>query len=266
MKLDLQNVKAGYGKLTILHDISVNFVPGEVTALIGQNGCGKSTLLKTIMGFLDLQRGSITLDGRDIRSFHRKKLAQLVSYLPQESYCPDYLTLGQLIELSSYARNSLFSGPSDEDRRYFHEVLEIVGLGDKAHLPVNSLSGGQKQRAWLALVLAQKTDMILLDEPVNHLDVKYQYAILKLVRDLSCELKKTIIVVLHDINLATYFADYVVMLKAGKIHAHGRTQEVVTETNLQQVFGIPAELFIHNGHIICQPYPASAQSVHHMEE
>ncbi|CAM1647372.1 ABC transporter ATP-binding protein [Bartonella apis] len=266
MKLELNNVKAGYGKLTILHDISVDFVPGEVTALIGQNGCGKSTLLKAIMGFLDLQGGTITLDGRDIRSFHRKNLAQLISYLPQESFCPDYLTLGQLIELSSYARHSLFSGPSAKDRQYFNEVLEIVGLADKAHLPVNSLSGGQKQRAWLALVLAQKTDMILLDEPVNHLDVKYQYAILKLVRELSCELKKTIIVVLHDINLATYFADYVVMVKAGNIHANGRTQDVITEENLQQVFGIPAELFQHNGHLICQPYPDEARSVRYMDE
>ena len=266
MKLDLQNVKSGYGRKTILHDISVNFVQGHVTALIGQNGCGKSTLLKTIMGFIDLQCGSITLGNVDIRKFHRKKLAQLISYLPQESYCPDYLTLGQLIELSSYTRQSLFSGPSSEDRQYFHEVLEIVGLADKAHIPVNMLSGGQKQRAWIALVLAQKTDMILLDEPVNHLDVKYQYSILKLIRELSTELKKTIIVVLHDINLATYFADYVVMLKKGQIYAHGSTQDIVTQENLQQVFDIPSELFVHNGHLICQPYPDCTQSVRYMED
>ena len=255
MILDVQQIIVSYSKQVILHDASIQFTPNKMTALIGPNGCGKSTLLKAIMNFMPLQAGQITFDNRDIRTINRKELAKHIAYLPQESACPDYMTLGELVELSSYTHSGLFRGPSANDRKRFHEVLDIVGLSNKAHLPVNSLSGGQRQRAWIALVLAQNTDMILMDEPVNHLDVKYQYKILQLVRDLSRHYGKTIIIVLHDINLTTSFADRVAMMREGHIIAHGDMATVINENNLQKVFDIPSELFYHKGKLICQPFP-----------
>lgn len=259
--LTVKNITACYGKKTVLHDLSVDFIQGRITALIGPNGCGKSTLLKSIMGFIPLSRGEILLQGKPIAGIRRKLLARKIAYLPQECHCPDYMTLGELIELAGCARTSLFAGPSARDSRLFHKVLEIVGLADKASVQVNTLSGGMRQRAWVALVLAQDTDIILMDEPVNHLDINYQYAVLKLIHTLSRQHGKTIAVVLHDLNLAMAFADNVVMLNGGQLIATGSVRETITTGNLQHVFGIPSAIFSHNGSLICQPYPGINQGV-----
>ncbi|MGV7963331.1 ABC transporter ATP-binding protein [Photorhabdus tasmaniensis] len=253
--LTAKNITATYGKKTVLHDLSVDFAQGRITALVGSNGCGKSTLLKSIMGFIPLKSGEILLEGKLITGIGRKALARKVSYLPQECHCPDYMTLGDLIELAACGRNSLFGGPSSRDRKLFHDVLEIVGLADKAGSQVNSLSGGQRQRAWVAMVLAQDTDIILMDEPVNHLDIKFQYTVLKLVRDLSLQHGKTIVVVLHDLNLTTTFADDVVMLNTGSVIAAGAVNKTITVDNIRRVFDIPADIFSYNGSLVCQPYP-----------
>ncbi len=253
--LTVNNITTSYGKKTVLRDLSVTFSQGRITALVGPNGCGKSTLLKSIMGFVPLSSGEILLQGKPIARIRRRVLARQMSYLPQECHCPDYMTLGELIELAGYGRTSLFAGPSARDRELFRQVLEIVGLADKASVQVNALSGGMRQRAWVAMVLAQDTDIILMDEPVNHLDIKYQYAVLKLIRALSRQHGKTIIVVLHDLNLAMTFADHVAMLNDGQLIATGGVSEIITTDNIQQVFGIPTAIFSHNGSLICQPYP-----------
>jgi iron complex transport system ATP-binding protein len=161
--------------------------------------------------------------------------------------------LGELIELAAYARYSLFGGPSARDRALFKDVLHTVGLADMAHIPVNSLSGGQRQRAWIAMVLAQDADIILMDEPVNHLDMKYQYAVLDLVRKLGREQGKTVIAVLHDLNLASAFADKVVMIKNGKTAHSGSTRDVITSENIRRVFDFEADVFARNGQTVCLP-------------
>ncbi|CDG20726.1 ABC transporter related protein [Xenorhabdus poinarii G6] len=253
--LTAKNITATYGHKTVLHDLSVGFAQGRITALVGSNGCGKSTLLKSIMGFIPLKSGEILLEGKPIAGIGRKALARKIAYLPQECHCPDYMTLGELIELAATGRHSLFGGASARDRKLFREVLDIVGLADKASSQVSALSGGQRQRAWVAMVLAQDTDIILMDEPVNHLDIKYQYTVLKLIRDLSLQHGKTIVVVLHDLNLTTTFADDVVMLNTGNVVAAGAVSQTITVDNIQRVFDIPADIFSYNGSLICQPYP-----------
>ncbi|MBC8719769.1 ABC transporter ATP-binding protein [Ochrobactrum sp. Marseille-Q0166] len=253
--LSIHNISAGYGGRPVLTDLSVQFAAGRVTALAGPNGCGKSTLLKAIMGFVPVSDGRILLNDESVSDIGRRALARRLSYLPQEAHCPDYVTLGELVEMGGYALRSLLGGPSDEDRRLYRDVLEIVGLSAEASRPVSSLSGGQRQRAWVAMVLAQNTDIILMDEPVNHLDVKYQYAVLDLVRKLSQQYGKTVLVVLHDINLTATFADDVVMLKDGQIRAAGCVEDVINAANIEMVFDISADVFTRKGRMICQPFP-----------
>jgi ABC-type cobalamin/Fe3+-siderophores transport system ATPase subunit len=251
--LDIRGITASYGNLPVLQDLSTVFAKGKLTALVGPNGCGKSTLLKAVMGFMPLSAGEIRLAGQSTRDIGRRNLARQIAYLPQENRCPDYMTLGELVELAGYARQSLAGGPSERDRKLFRQALEIVGLADLAGHQVNALSGGQRQRAWIAMVLAQDTDVILMDEPVNHLDMKYQYTVLNLVRALSSRHGKTVVVVLHDLNLASSFADDVIMLRAGKVIAAGPVAATITASNVENVFDIPADVFSRDGRLVCLP-------------
>jgi ABC-type cobalamin/Fe3+-siderophores transport system ATPase subunit len=259
--LDVRGITAGYANQLILRDLSANFAKARLTALVGPNGCGKSTLLKAIMGFLPVSTGEIAFGGRLTRDIGRRELARQIAYLPQENRCPDYMTLGELVELAGYARQSLAGGPSERDRKLFREALEIVGLADLAHQPVNALSGGQRQRAWIAMVLAQDTDVILMDEPVNHLDIKYQYTVLALVRELSVQHGKTVVTVLHDLNLASSFADDVIMLRSGKVIAAGPVETTITAPNVEAVFDLPADVFSRDGRLVCLPGMPRAASV-----
>lgn len=258
--LTITNVTASYGAVPVLSSVSTNFAKGKLTALIGPNGCGKSTLLKTIMGFVPPGRGSVKLSGQDLHAMSRRNVALRIAYLPQENTCPDYMTLGELVEIAGYARYSLFGGPSAEDRRLFVDSLKTVGLDGLAHRQVNSLSGGQRQRAWIAMVLAQNADVILMDEPVNHLDMKYQYAVMALVRSLTWQFGKTIIIVLHDLNLTTAFADRVAMMKNGQIVADGAVTETVNARTVAEVFDLDADVFSRGGRLVCLPHSTETAS------
>lgn len=255
--LVVEDLAASYGKGMVLQKFSARFRQGRLTALVGANGCGKSTLLKAIMGFLPVTRGTIRIGDHAVSALGRRALARRIAYLPQENHCPDYFTLGELVWLGGYARYPLLGGPSDKDRQLFHEALETVGLVDMAHRPVNSLSGGQRQRAWLAMVLAQDAEVVLMDEPVNHLDIKYQYAVLELVRTLTLQHGKTIIAVLHDLNLAAAFADEVVMLRDGRVAAAGSVAETITASTVAHVFDLQADVFRRNGRLVCLPHVAA---------
>ncbi|QAR29130.1 ABC transporter ATP-binding protein [Paracoccus denitrificans] len=236
-----------------MRGLDASFAPRRFTALVGPNGCGKSTLLKAVMGFLRPQAGRVTLDGVPMARIPRRALARRIAWLPQENHCPDYLTLGELVEMGGHARQGLFAGPDDRDRLLFREALRTVGLQDQAHLPVNALSGGQRQRAFIAMVLAQDTPIVLMDEPVNHLDVTYQYALLGLVRDLTRRHGRTVVSVLHDLNLALSFADEVVMMSGGEARASGPVAEVLNAANLREVFDLDAQVIRHEGRRICLP-------------
>ncbi|MEM9629885.1 MAG: ABC transporter ATP-binding protein [Pseudomonadota bacterium] len=259
--LETRNVCAAYGPLEVLKDVSVQFQEGRLTAVVGPNGCGKSSLLKAIMGFLPVSAGEILLQGKSVPSIGRRKLARKIAYLPQDCFCPDYMTLGELIELAGFSRYSLVGGPTERDRQLFKDVLHTVGLADRADFPVNKLSGGQRQRAWIAMVLAQDTNVILLDEPVNHLDMKYQFAILELVKELTVNRGKTVIAVLHDLNLTTAFADEVVLLRAGSCVTSGPVGETVTAQNIEQVFDFRTQIFPHDGRLVCLPELSASTAV-----
>lgn len=251
--LSVSNLTASYGPQPVLAGVSVRFAPGRLTVLAGPNGCGKSTLLKAIMGFLPRAQGVIELDGKSVDGLGRRILARRVAYLPQECVCPDYMTVGELVELSGHSRYALLGGSSERDRALFREALKTVGLADDVDRHVNTLSGGQRQRAWIAMVLAQDTDVILLDEPVNHLDVKFQYAVLGLVRSIAAHQGKTVVVVVHDLNLAATFADDIVMLNAGRIVAAGPVREAMTAANIERAFDIKSDIVENEGRLVCLP-------------
>jgi iron complex transport system ATP-binding protein len=259
--LEATDIAASYGQVPVLKGLSARFDRGRLTVLVGPNGCGKSTFLKAVMGFMPISEGSVTLDGQSVQGIGRRALARRIAYLPQENHCPDYMTLGELIELAGYARYSLIGGPSARDRQLFCEALEIVGLSGMARRPVNALSGGQRQRAWIAMVLAQDAEIILMDEPVNHLDIKYQYAVLELVQGLTRRLGKTVVTVLHDLNLTTAFADDVVMLLDGRVIAAGPVAETVNTANVRDVFGLETDIFDRSGRLICVPRTSGAPAV-----
>lgn len=251
--LETRHISAAYGDLEVLNDVSVRFREGRLTAIVGPNGCGKSSLLKAVMGFLRSRTGEVLLDGHPVAALGRRAVARRIAYLPQDCHCPDYMTLGELIELAGYSRYGVFGGPSQRDRALFRDVLETVGLADRAGFPVNKLSGGQRQRAWIAMVLAQDTDIVLMDEPVNHLDMKYQYAVLELVRSLTRTHGKTVIAVLHDLNLTAAFADDVVLMRDGRCVAAGPVAETVTEAAIEEVFDLRAQIFSRDGRLVCFP-------------
>lgn len=255
----VDDLTVSYGKTLALKGVSAEFSTGRMTALAGANGCGKSTLLKAIMGFVPVSSGTIRLGDQAVGAMGRRALARRIAYLPQECQCPDYMSLGELVQLSGHARYSLFGGPQESDRVLFTHALEAVGLADKAHCQVNSLSGGQRQRAWIAMVLAQDTDIVLLDEPVNHLDMKYQYAVLDLIRAMTERQGKTVVVVLHDINLASTFADNIVLLKQGRIIESGPVAETVTPEAIASVFDIETDVFMHDGRRVCLPRVTAAE-------
>lgn len=251
--LNIIDLSAGYGHALALRHVSLQVPAAGVTALAGPNGCGKSTLLKAILRFLPARSGEVQLNGTPLHRLSRLRLAREMAYMPQECHCPDYLTVFDLMQLTDYHRHPWLGRTSPEAQARFARTLDAVGLRDMAHRPVNDLSGGQRQRAWIAMVLAQDARMILMDEPVNHLDMKYQVEVLTLVRQLVQDFGKTVLVVLHDLNLAAAFADTLVMMKEGEVHAAGPLGTVLTPENVQAVFGMEVDIFARHGRLVCLP-------------
>lgn len=205
------------------------------------------------MGLLPNQSGQVLLNGQDIHALTRRQRALRIAYLPQETHCPDYITVAELVELGGYAQRGLFGGVSADQRRAFQAALETVGLSEKAQAQMSTLSGGQRQRAWIAMILAQAADAILLDEPVNHLDLRYQIAVLELVQKIARQRDRIVVCVLHDLNLAARYADNIVVLHRGEIAAQGPVQEALTTEVIRQAYGVEVDVFERNGHKICVP-------------
>ena len=216
--------------------------PGAVTALVGPNGSGKSTLLKGLADQLAPDAGSVLVDGREIDDFDKKALARTMGLLSQESTSPDSITVEDLVYHGRYPHRGFFESVTDEDERAVDRAIELAGCGHLRDREVGSLSGGQKQLAWIAMVLAQDTDVLLLDEPTTFLDLHHQLEVMEIVETLRTESDITVIVVLHDIQQAARLADEMVALKDGEIAARGTPEEVVTEELLGTVFEIDAEV------------------------
>jgi iron complex transport system ATP-binding protein len=221
---------------------TVSVQPGAVTALVGPNGSGKSTLLKGLADQLEPDTGSVLVDGREIQSYDSKDLAKKLGLLSQESTSPSSITVEKLVYHGRYPHRDFFERVTEEDRRAVDRAIQLAGCDHLRDREVGSLSGGQKQLAWVAMVLAQETDVLLLDEPTTFLDLHHQLEVMEIIETLREVSDITVVVVLHDIQQAARVADEMIALKDGEIRAAGTSEEVVTEDLLANVFEIDAEV------------------------
>ena len=221
---------------------SITAQSGAVTALVGPNGSGKSTLLKGLADQLTPDAGSVLVDGQKLQSFGKKTLARTMGLLSQESVSPDSITVEQLVYHGRYPHRGFFESVTEEDKRAVDHAIDLAGCDHLRDREVGSLSGGQKQLAWIAMVLAQETDVLLLDEPTTFLDLHHQLEVMEIIETLREQSDVTVVVVLHDIQQAARLADEMVALKDGTVHAHGTPAEVVTEELLASVFEVHADV------------------------
>lgn len=231
---------SGYGKTRIVDGIDLDVPAGRISAIVGANACGKSTLLKTISRLLPAQSGSVLLDGQSIDSIPTKQLARTLGLLPQQPISPEGIVVADLVGRGRHPHQKLFRSWTAEDDLAVTEALTATGVLDLADRAVDELSGGQRQRVWIAMALAQQTDILLLDEPTTFLDVAHQIEVLDLLTDLNATRGTTIVMVLHDINLAARYADHLFALRRGRLIASGAPSDVVTAELVRDVFDLDA--------------------------
>lgn len=236
--LHVKDVSVGYGERTVLDTLNVDIKRGAVTSIVGPNGCGKSTLLRTMSRLLNPTNGEIVLDGKSIHDIPTRKLATQLGLLPQTPIAPDGIVVADLVGRGRTPHQGILGRWSQQDYDIVAEALETTGISDLAERSIDELSGGQRQRVWIAMALAQRTDTLLLDEPTTYLDVKHQLDVLDLLTELNRDRGTTIVMVLHDLNLAARYSDELVAVSGGKVFAHGHPREVITKENVKSVFGI----------------------------
>jgi len=239
-----ENLVVGYPGTDqpVIDEESIEVPPGEVTALVGPNGSGKSTLLKGLANQLSLDGGTVLLDGVDTHSIDQKQLARKLGLLSQENVSPGSLSVEDLVGHGRYPHRGFLDSLTDDDREAIDRAISLAGIEELRERNVGSLSGGQKQLVWIAMVLAQQTDVLLLDEPTTFLDLHHQLEVMGIVETLRDESDITVVLVLHDIDQAARYADYMVALKEGEIYARGSPEEIVTEELLADVFEIEARV------------------------
>ncbi|MCJ8497674.1 ATP-binding cassette domain-containing protein [Chryseobacterium salipaludis] len=250
--IEIKNISKSFGERSILKGVDLKFEEGKITALIGSNGAGKSTLLSVISRLLKQDEGVVLINDKNITEYKNKVLAQQLSILKQFNNTAIRITVRELISFGRfpYSENKL----TEKDEQKIREAIEFLGLEDLQDSFLDELSGGQKQRAYLAMVVAQDTQYILLDEPLNNLDMKHSVHMMKTLRKLCDELNKTIIIVLHDINFAASFSDYIVALKNGNVQYYDKTSQVIREEVLEEIFEIPFRITLCNNRKICNYY------------
>ncbi|MBU5299449.1 ABC transporter ATP-binding protein [Clostridium sporogenes] len=236
------NLAIAYEDKLIVDGLNMNIPKGKITTIIGPNGCGKSTVLKTIGRILKPKEGLVYLNGDDIRNLSTKEVAQKMAILPQSPQAQGGLTVGELVSYGRFPHKKGFGKLSPEDKKVIEWALDITKLTELEVTMVDNLSGGQRQRVWIAMALAQQTDLILLDEPTTYLDMAYQLEVLELLYNLNREESCTIVMVLHDLNLAARFADYMIAIRSGSIISHGTPEEIMTKKVLKDTFNIDAEI------------------------
>ena len=241
-RLSTNNLTIAYNKNIIINNLEIVIPEGKITSIIGPNGCGKSTLLKAIGRILKPERGSVYLDGIDIYTLNTKEVAKKMSILPQSPKAPSGITVGELVSYGRFPHQHGLKKLTVEDKKIIQWAMDITKLSEYEVTLVDNLSGGQRQRVWIAMALAQQTDIILLDEPTTYLDLAYQLEILELLYRLNKEQGCTIAMVLHDLNLASRFSDYIIAMRSGKIIEYGTPDEVICEDVLKKTFNINADI------------------------
>jgi len=226
----------------IVEGLTVTIPTKKITAIIGPNGCGKSTLLKALARILIPKQGEVEINEVDVLLQSTKIIARQLGLLPQNPRSPDGITVSDLIQRGRYPHQGIFRQWSREDETSVNNALMLTGLTNIADRPIDELSGGQRQRVWIAMLLAQETPIMLLDEPTTHLDIAHQIEVLDLLKELTEQHNRTIVMVLHDINLAVRYADNLIAMRDGKIETSGEPHNVVTAQMIHDVFSIHAQI------------------------
>jgi iron complex transport system ATP-binding protein len=236
--LSARELDLGYDGQPVVEGLDLDIPPGRVTMIVGPNACGKSTTLRAMARLLAPRSGVILLDGKDIRKTSTKDVASVLGILPQTPVAPDGILVSDLVGRGRYPHQGWLRRWTAQDDAAVAEAMRATGVLDLAARPVDALSGGQRQRVWIAMALAQRTDLLLLDEPTTYLDVAHQIEVLDLLIDLNAERGTTVVVVLHDLNLACRYADHLIAMRAGKVMAQGSPGEVVTAELIGEIFGL----------------------------
>lgn len=240
-RLGAEKITTKYDHRVISHNLSLEIPDQSFTVIIGPNACGKSTLLRTFSNLVKPSSGHVILDGKKISTYKSKELAKKLGLLPQTSSAPDGITVANLIAHGRYPYQNFFQQWTDEDEQAVLTAMELTQTTDLAARYVDELSGGQRQRVWIAMVLAQQTPFLLLDEPTTYLDIAHQIELLELFADLN-ERGHTIVAVLHDLNHAARYATHLIAMKAGKVIDQGKPSEIVTEELMEEVFGLKCKV------------------------
>ncbi|MGB3484279.1 MAG: ABC transporter ATP-binding protein [Mycobacterium sp.] len=240
--LTTQQLSLGYAGRTIVDKVSTELPAGKITAIIGPNGCGKSTLLRGLARLLEPLGGVVHLDGHDITTIASRQLATKIGLLPQQPIAPDGITVADLIGRGRHPHQRWFRQWSSADDAAVTGAMSATGITDLADAPIDELSGGQRQRVWIALALAQDPDVMLLDEPTTYLDLAHQLDVLGLLATINREHRRTIVLVVHDLNMAARFAHHLIAMRDGKLIAQGTPQDVVTAGMVRDVFGVEATI------------------------
>lgn len=254
--ISTKNLNISYGNLDIVKDLNLDIPKGKITTIIGSNGCGKSTILKTIARIIQPKSGDIFVNNINIKEQSPKELAKTMAVLPQSPQAPSGLTVEELIAYGRFPHQKGFGKMKKEDNDIVTWALKSTGIEEFRERPMEALSGGQRQRAWIAMALAQQTDILILDEPTTYLDLAHQLEILKLLEELNRKQGTTIVMVIHELNNAARFADHMIGVKKGKVVCQGSADEVMTKENLKELFNIDAEIVkdSRNNKPVCLTY------------
>ncbi len=237
-RLEARDVTLAYGDRTVVEHLDLDISPGRVTAIVGANGCGKSTLLRALARLIAPREGQVLLDGEPIGALPSKQVARVLGLLPQSPVAPEGITVADLVGRGRHPHQRLLARWSAHDHEAVAAALEATGTTELADRSVDELSGGQRQRVWIAMALAQETDILLLDEPTTFLDIAHQIEVLDLLAELGRDRGTTIVMVLHDLNLAARYADELIAMSDGRIVAGGAPADILTPELVERVFGI----------------------------
>lgn len=243
MYFGFQNISISYGKKDVIQNLTLDFPRGEVVTIIGQNGCGKSSLLKTVPKAVTPKGGFVVYDDHKLSQYPPKFIAQKIAYLAQVHPSPPDIDVRTLVSYGRYPYTKFGRGLTAVDGEVIDRVLQMTGLMTLQHQVLSTLSGGERQRAWIAMTICQEPEILILDEPTTYLDISYQVEVLELIRRLNREMGITIIMVLHDLNLAARYSDRLYAIKDGGLCASGRPAEVLTRQNLKEIFQIDAVVY-----------------------
>ncbi|GHI97818.1 ABC transporter ATP-binding protein [Streptomyces olivaceus] len=240
--LSTEDLTLGYGDRTVIEGLDLTLAAGRITVIVGANACGKSTLLRSMSRLLAPRAGRVVLDGREVHRTPAKELARTLGLLPQSPVTPEGITVLDLVGRGRHPHQRVFSRWTAKDDAAVAAALEATQTTDLMDRSVDELSGGQRQRVWIAMALAQQTDLLLLDEPTTFLDISHQVEVLDLLTDLNRTRGTTIVMVLHDLNLAARYADRLIALASGGLHAAGPTEDVMTRDMVQSVYGMESRV------------------------